>query len=124
MKRYQAIAQTYQALLNCQERANREWEQRHQDLLEDLLAGLPKGSGIDVGPDFNYGTSTPEKLVFDMQYHHMNDAGMYDGWTAHRIIVKPSLVYGIDLKISGRDRNQIKDYLADVFHVALMEEVE
>lgn len=123
MKRYQAIAQTYQALLNCEQAKNWEWEAKHDDRLQDLIAGLPRGSGIDIGPSFDY-DSTPEKLVFTLQYHHMNDDGMYDGWTQHQITVRPSLVYGLDIKISGRDRNQIKDYIHDVFHAALTEEVE
>jgi hypothetical protein len=53
----------------------------------------------------------------------MNDAGYYDGWTDHIVIVSPSFD-GIDIKISGRNRNDIKDYLHDVFHAALTEEVD
>jgi hypothetical protein len=34
------------------------------------------------------------------------------------VTVTGSLLSGINLKISGRDRNQIKDYLHDMFDVA------
>lgn len=80
---------------------------------------MPSGSGIDSGTKLDYGRSTPDKLVFTMSFHHMNDSGMYDGWTDHSITVKPSLVYGIEIGISGRNRNDIKDYLGDTYHAAL-----
>jgi len=54
----------------------------------------------------------------------MNEHGFYDGWTEHRITVKPSLAFGFELTISGRDRNEIKDYLSDVFYLWLREETE
>jgi hypothetical protein len=39
--------------------------------------------------------------------------------------VRPSLAFGIDIEISGPDRNQIKEYLSEVLDVALVaEEVE
>lgn len=53
----------------------------------------------------------------------MNENGMYDGWTEHKAIIKPSLVFGLDLKITGRDRNGIKEYLHDTFMQALTDEV-
>jgi hypothetical protein len=68
--------------------------------------------------------SIPEKLVFIVEYHHMAESGMYDGWTSHRIIVTPSLARGFSLKITGKDRNQIKEYLADVYHNWLDTEIQ
>jgi hypothetical protein len=53
----------------------------------------------------------------------MNDGGFYDGWTEHTITVTPSFIGSMNIKISGRDRNQIKDYLHDVFSTALTEEI-
>jgi hypothetical protein len=44
----------------------------------------------------------------------MDDGGGYDGWTEHTITVTPSF-RGFDLTISGRDRNDIKDYLHQTF---------
>jgi hypothetical protein len=54
----------------------------------------------------------------------MDDVGYYDGWTEHTLTVRPSLAFGIDLKFSGRNRNQIKDYLHEVFHEALTHEID
>jgi hypothetical protein len=53
----------------------------------------------------------------------MNDNGMYDGWTTHQVIVTPSLAFGFTLKITGRDRNQIKDYLSETYHYALEQHI-
>jgi hypothetical protein len=44
----------------------------------------------------------------------MNEHGMYDGWTRHAITIRPTFD-GIDVRIGGRDRNGIKEYLADVY---------
>jgi hypothetical protein len=52
----------------------------------------------------------------------MND-GFYSGWTDHTVIVRPSF-RGINVRISGRDRNGIKEYLAETYDYALTQEVE
>lgn len=85
---------------------------------------MPSGSGIDCGTRLDIAASTPEKLVFKTAYHHMNSGGFYDGWTQHRIIVKPSLGFGLRISISGPDRNDVKDYLHECFDQALRAEVE
>jgi len=54
----------------------------------------------------------------------MNESGAYDGWTEHKLIVSPSLLFDLDLRITGRDRNGIKEYLHDVFSAALQTEIE
>jgi hypothetical protein len=73
----------------------------------------PSGSGFDNGTQIDEDRS--DVLRFATAFHHMDECGMYDGWTEHTIRVKPSLAWGFDLKVSGRDRNGIKDYIADVF---------
>jgi len=52
----------------------------------------------------------------------MNENGYYDGWTSHTVTVTPGW-NGPELRITGRDRNQIKDYLYDTFHYALCEQL-
>ena len=54
----------------------------------------------------------------------MNDAGSYDGWTDHVITVRPSLAFGFELKISGPNRNDIKEYIHDTFDTALSAEID
>jgi hypothetical protein len=46
----------------------------------------------------------------------MDEHGCYDGWTHHKVIVKASLWAGIDIRVTGRDRNQIKEYIAEQFN--------
>jgi len=86
--------------------------------LDTLQDELPSGSGIDSGCKIDLDNSTPEKIIITFGFHHMDENGSYDGWTDHKLTVKPSFS-GIDIKISGRDRNQIKDYLYDVFQTVL-----
>jgi hypothetical protein len=85
---------------------------------------MPSGSGIDCGTTLPLILPLGEKLVFGCEFHHMDENGSYDGWTSHTIVVTPSLQFDFCIKIGGRDRNQIKEYLHDVYHAALCAEVE
>ena len=120
---YVALASAVQARLNCIESGNVEWCDRHEERIGALVkAGLPSGSGFDAGTTLDLDTSTGSKLVLNTSYHHMTE-GSYDGWTDHTVTVTASMVDGFDLKVSGRDRNQIKDYIGDAFGNALREKV-
>ena len=122
---YKALASTVDAYKRCIERNNTEWEARHESKIEEIVKGcMPSGSGIDCGTKIDLNASTGEKLVFDISYHHMNDGGMYDGWTEHRVIVTPSLVSDFDLRITGPNRNDIKEYLHECYQTALSEVLE
>ena len=94
-----------------------EWIEKKQERLKQLLDELPSGSGWDCGTKL--GESTGERIVLFGSFHHMDENGFYDGCTEHGIHVTPSLRWGFELRISGRDRNDIKDYLHDLFHEAL-----
>jgi hypothetical protein len=123
-KLYQELAALIGAIHNCRKMGNAEWEPRHTDRLESLVKDhMPSGSGIDNGTTLDLDASTPNRLVFNTAYHHMNDGGMYDGWTEHTVTVTPDLASGYDLHISGRDRNAIKEYLSDTFGQCLDEDV-
>jgi hypothetical protein len=122
---YHVLANKIVAMANCREMGNEEWLSRHRDEAEQLVRDMmPSGSGIDSGTTLDFDASKPDKLVFDTSFHHMNDGGMYDGWTEHTVIVTPSLSSGFDVRITGRNRNEIKDYLADIYHEALRQNVE
>lgn len=121
---YEVLAQAIQAQQNCVTNNNTSWFGKWYDFIEDLVKDhFPKGSGFDNGTtleeDFN-----PERLVFDVSFHHMNENGMYDGWTDHQVIVTPSLSHGCNLRITGPNRNEIKDYIHDVFTAVLHKKVE
>ena len=53
----------------------------------------------------------------------MDAGGGYDGWTEHSVIVTPDLATGFDLKVTGRDKRDIKEYLGELFYAALCEEI-
>ena len=117
---FQRLASLVQARKNAEDSKNAEWVDKHTwaiDALEN--EHFPSGSGFDNGASLDLAVSTHNKLVISTSFHHMNENGYYDGWTYHDVIVRPSLVFGFDLRITGRDRDGIKDYIAEVFHHAL-----
>ncbi len=122
-KLYQLIAAEIARLNYCLEMA--DIQPHHADNAEDarkrltiMQDELPSGSGIDCGTEIDLDESSGKKIVLSLSYHHMNDGGMYDGWTDHKVILEPSFS-GYDIRVTGRDRNQIKEYLADTFAHAL-----
>jgi len=116
------IASRIEAINNCRNCGNNEWEGRHTERLRWLERNqLPNGSDIDCRTKILDDECTPEKVVLFVEYHHMNGNGYYDGWTEHKITIRPSFT-GIAMKIGGRDRNGIKDDLYEVYDVAMTEE--
>lgn len=95
---------------------NEHFADQSEERLKRLEEYLPHGSSICK---VNRASSTDAKLVIETSYHHMNDGGRYDGWTDHTIVIKPSLTSGFDMTIGGRDRNDIKDYLGELFDEVL-----
>jgi hypothetical protein len=115
-KLYQEIATLLQAIENCKQSNNNEWLEKHSAALLEIEKNyLPSGSGIDCGTKIDYENSTSNKIILFFEFHHMNDCGMYCGWTEHKAIIRPDLINGIELKITGKDRNDIKDYLYQEF---------
>ena len=122
---YKAIASTLLAYRNCQTRGNKEWEEKHGELLEEFQGNYyPSGSGFDRGTTLDLDASTPNKLIFHTSFHHMNDTGYYDGWTEHMVTITPDLFFNFAIKISGRNRNDIKEYIHETFHTMLTQEIE
>jgi hypothetical protein len=111
------------ARTNCQKAnpPNTEWETKWDARIQQLIELLPSGSGFDTGTqlDEDRNFNPRAKVVFNTAFHHMNDGGMYNEWTEHTITVKPCLLFGYSLTISGRDKNDIKDYINDMFHFTL-----
>lgn len=123
MRLYQAIATTLDALARCTKAPQLGHAvQLHKERLARLTAALPSGSGIDTGTRIDVDASNAAKLVLTCAFHHMNEHGYYDGWTQHTIVVRPSLSHGIEIRVTGRDRNDIKEYLGEVYRHALTEE--
>ena len=124
MKLVTAIASALGAMQRSKLVGNTEWADNHTFRLEKLMKFMPSGSGFDSGVKLDTDRSTHDKLVFHTSYHHMNDVGYYDGWTDHRITVRPSFEFGLNIHVSGRNRNDIKDYISDVFGEVLNMDVE
>ena len=119
----EAIAVTVMAIKNCQKTGN-EFEESHKNKLQQLIEEyLPHGSGIDgeIGVDIDQ--STPEKVVIYFEYHLMDENGCYVGWENYELKCTPSFIYGVDIKIKGKNKNDLKDYFYQLFHSALSEEL-
>jgi hypothetical protein len=123
---YQALAVRVGAYRNCRESGKVEWADLHKEAADELCkAHLPSGAGLDLGPCLDWALSTGEHLVFKQcDFHHMDENGGYYGWTEHKVNVRPSLQFGFQVSVSGRNHNDIKDYIADCFHDAMLTPVE
>lgn len=118
---YQQISIAICALENCLKKDNLDWACHWEQRLAEMESRLPSGGGFDSGTKINFDKSTPEKLVFDTAFHHMNENGFYCGWTEHAVTVRPSLQFGFEVKVGGRNKNDIKDYIHEVFSTTLEE---
>lgn len=117
-KLYKELSSLVQARKTCIESSNNEWAVKHGTTIARLVSNhLPSEWKIDVN------SSHADKLVFEGSYHHMNDVGYWDGYTDHTIVLTPSLLSDFNLRISGRNRNEIKEYIHDIFDTAMREDV-
>jgi hypothetical protein len=123
----QAVFSTFHAMRNCEKSGNEEWRARHERRLHSIARNvLPNGSGFDAGTSIMFDecltSEGMERMIFHTSFHHMNGAGYYVGWTDHDVIVEPCFS-GISVYVRGRDRNQIKDYIAEEFCSLLSQQV-
>ena len=117
---YVLLASTLDAKKRCATNGNSVWFERLDDRITALVKEhMPSGSGFDSGTTLDEDRSTVDRLVFITSVHYMDESGCYDGWTEHTVTVRPSLVHGFHLTIGGRNRNDIKDYIAEVFRQCL-----
>lgn len=122
---YQIIAHLLQAIEYCNKNNNHEWAEQHRaNIVELVEAHMPSGSGFDAGFSLMFSESTPEKLMFKTEFHHMDENGYYTGWTHHVVTVKPSLVHEFTITISGRNTNNIKAYISELLYAVLKNEYD
>lgn len=122
---YQIIAHLLKASENCNKDGNREWAGRHHAKITELVREhMPSGSGVADGCRLALLESTPERLVFKTEFNHMDTNGYYTGCTYHVITVKPSLVHGIIITVSGRNTNDIKAYISELLYAVLKKECD
>ena len=110
---------------NCEwhKTVNENYKAECENRIQKLTNLLPHGSGIDAGCEIDIPNSSQKKVVIIFSFHHMDENGYYDGWTDHKLIIKPEFS-GYDMRITGVNKNQIKDYLYDTFSYYLDEIVE
>jgi hypothetical protein len=114
-KVYIELATRVTAMEHCIKRNNDAWFDKHGLVIDTVLATAPLGSGLDAGLTINLRKSRTDRLVLSTSFHHMSDTGFYAGWSEHDLVIKPSLQFGFELRITGENRNDIKDYLMDLF---------
>lgn len=110
------IAQLVLAYKNCEASGKDEWRRNHKATILSLMNDAPSGSGIDSGTKIDLDRCNPDRIVLYCDFHHMDEFGGYDGWTTHEIIITPSLAFGFNVRVTGKDRNSIKDYLSEVYN--------
>lgn len=121
---YAEIARTCGALENCRESGNLEWLHRYEAWLEYIEKNiLARGSGFDSGTKIDRERSHAERVILTTAFHHMDEHGFYDGWTEHEVWATPSFTGGFRMKVKGRNRNGIKEYIGDVFQQDLSTDV-
>ena len=113
MKLYQAIAQNAR-LLALADPAFIDMAEARQKRITDCF---PSGSGFDAGTKLI--SADDSRIVFETSFHHMDENGFYDGWTEHRVTVRASLMHDFIVDVAGKNRNGIKDYIAEQFAFVL-----
>lgn len=122
---YSELALLIGARANCERTGNTAWHATHTERAEDIVKEfLPRGSSWNCGTKLDFDASTSEKLVFRGAWYHADGHDVYNDWTEHTITVRPSLQFGFVITISGRNRNDIKDYLGELFDCALSRCIE
>ena len=116
MKIYEKLSQHLGAWNNCCDSGNTEWKEKHWDTVEKIMEGAPSGSGFDNGTELqNVEGDWDKSLVFSTSFHHMDDNGYYDGWTEHVVTIYPRLSGNIGIRVSGINKRDIKEYIAECF---------
>ena len=83
IKIYKKIAQELSVINN--PKADSKWEAVAFENLHYIERELlPSGSGVDNGCTINLSKSTPNKIVIQCDFHHMNENGYYDGWSYNK----------------------------------------
>lgn len=108
---YELLAQAIQAKGSC----NAEWRDIWYLRIENLMETAPSGSGIDSGTKLLITACSDTRLTFGTAFHHMDDNGYYAGWTQHTVVVTATLTGSPSIVVKGRNRNDIKEYLAELF---------
>lgn len=101
-----------------------DWQDQARETLDLLEDFLPSGSGI-CARHLDREKSTGQKIVVTFCYQHYNDNGYESGVTKHTVVVTPSFGgFGYEVKVTGRNRNDVLSYLHETFYWALSASIE
>lgn len=76
---------------------------RYIHALETLMRKMPSGSGIDSGTKLLLEESNKAKLVFQVDYHHVDQNGCYCGWSTRKVVITPSLIDDFHMDFTDED---------------------
>ena len=110
MKLYQKIARVVS-------QKNTPLKEKQLSWLQELL---PIGNGIEAVCVIPL-KSTKKRIVIDTYYWHLNYS--YE-WTIYQVVITPSFEGEINIRITGKNVDNVKEYLQDIFREALMKEYE
>lgn len=118
------IYRVLQARENCKKDATKlDWFNNHDFTLYQIERNyLPHGSGINSGCTIER-EFKKDCVILHVPYHNMDENGYYCGWSDFKIVCKPEFD-GISLKIIGKDKYFVKDYLYDLFNNCLTEMID
>ena len=110
----------YQKIARVASQKNSPQKEKELTLLQELL---PNGNGIRRQLKCVISLkSTKERIVIDTSYCHSNYSDERSRWTEHQVVITPSFEGEIGIRIAGKNVNNLKKYLDDVFREALMKE--
>lgn len=128
MKVYQRLAQMIEQHQNLRNAEPSQFSLQASDVKQ--LIGeferryLPSGGGFDNGCEVDilesYVGNRNQKIIILTSFHHMKE-GFYDGWTSHKVTVRPSF-FGINIYVGGTNRNDIKSHVEDTMYESLIKE--
>jgi|VirMetMinimDraft_7_1064189.scaffolds.fasta_scaffold241884_1 hypothetical protein len=117
IKVFQKISQELTVLAN--PNADQHWIDKARDNLEWIQDEiLPSGSGFDSGCKI-LEHSKRNRIIIQCDFHHMNENGYYDGWTYHTCIITPDLAYDHEMRVTGKNKRDIKNYILDIIYDAI-----
>jgi hypothetical protein len=107
----------------CAWKPNKEYEDIRNDALIACELRLPSGSGFDNGSKIDVLNSNGQKIIINTSFHHLSENGYYTGWTNHKVICTPQFS-GVKIVVTGRDKNDIKDYIYQTFSDSLEQKIK
>jgi len=119
---YKKLVSASMAATNCEKSGNKKWLAAHKRRIKSIMDTAPSGAGIDSGTHLL--KCSEKEIVLRVDFHHLNEHGSYDGWTSHVVTVKPSLFDSFVISISGRNQDDIKEHLHQVFYDWLWSQVD